>query len=262
MHAPPLYIKYDNTRLGVELREQTSGDAKCGGSAYAPRDPFEEAKTDALLRSIHNEFIACVCAGRGRRLNHTLAHALSDARGRGLFEASGAPGARALLPWSAATAAAAPVAAAPLKAAANASAAARARAQVGRWLPWLGPSLAAKVAEAAAEAEAAAPGVAAASAAAIAAADKRPWRVAWRRRLTKANAAAAAAAAASKSGKKGPPTPPPPLSSLSEAMEATEEEERWLRRGLFDGSVYGGRTAVELGLADGFGDATSHARSR
>jgi protease-4 len=55
-------------KLGVERRLMTAGENKGFMDPFSPRDPKHEAFTKSLLNDIHQQFIAVVRDGRGKRL--------------------------------------------------------------------------------------------------------------------------------------------------------------------------------------------------
>lgn len=58
-------------KLGVERRLMTAGENKGFMDPFSPRDPKHEAFTKSLLNDIHQQFIAVVRDGRGKRLKET-----------------------------------------------------------------------------------------------------------------------------------------------------------------------------------------------
>ncbi|GAB1231936.1 S49 family peptidase [Ferrigenium sp. UT5] len=58
-------------KLGVERRLMTAGENKGFMDPFSPRNPKHEAFTKGLLDDIHQQFIAVVRAGRGKRLHET-----------------------------------------------------------------------------------------------------------------------------------------------------------------------------------------------
>ncbi|MHB1117099.1 S49 family peptidase [Sideroxydans sp.] len=58
-------------KLGVERRLMTAGENKGFMDPFSPRDPKHEAFTKGLLNDIHQQFIAVVRDGRGKRLKET-----------------------------------------------------------------------------------------------------------------------------------------------------------------------------------------------
>ncbi len=58
-------------KLGVERRLMTAGENKGFMDPFSPRDPKHEAFTKGLLNDIHQQFIAVVRDGRGKRLHET-----------------------------------------------------------------------------------------------------------------------------------------------------------------------------------------------
>ncbi len=58
-------------KLGVERRLMTAGENKGFMDPFSPRNPQHEAFTQGLLNDIHQQFIAVVRAGRGKRLKET-----------------------------------------------------------------------------------------------------------------------------------------------------------------------------------------------
>jgi protease-4 len=58
-------------KLGVERRLMTAGENKGFMDPFSPRDPKHEAFTKSLLADIHQQFIAVVRDGRGKRLHET-----------------------------------------------------------------------------------------------------------------------------------------------------------------------------------------------
>ena len=58
-------------KLGVERRLMTAGENKGFMDPFSPRDPKHEAFTKGLLSDIHQQFIAVVRDGRGKRLKET-----------------------------------------------------------------------------------------------------------------------------------------------------------------------------------------------
>ena len=58
-------------KLGVERRLMTAGENKGFMDPFSPRNPKHEAFTKALLEDIHQQFIAVVRNGRGKRLHET-----------------------------------------------------------------------------------------------------------------------------------------------------------------------------------------------
>ncbi|MDD2700577.1 MAG: S49 family peptidase [Sideroxydans sp.] len=58
-------------KLGVERRLMTAGENKGFMDPFSPRNPKQEAFTKGLLEDIHQQFIAVVRDGRGKRLHET-----------------------------------------------------------------------------------------------------------------------------------------------------------------------------------------------
>ncbi len=58
-------------KLGVERRLMTAGENKGFMDPFSPRNPKHEAFTKGLLDDIHQQFIAVVKQGRGKRLKET-----------------------------------------------------------------------------------------------------------------------------------------------------------------------------------------------
>jgi len=58
-------------KLGVERRLLTSGDNKGFLDPFTPTDPVHKAHAEQLLAEIHQQFIAAVREGRGKRLKET-----------------------------------------------------------------------------------------------------------------------------------------------------------------------------------------------
>src|SRR5512142_2733485 len=58
-------------KLGVERRLMTAGENKGFMDPFSPRNPKHEAFTKGLLGDIHQQFIAVVREGRGKRLKET-----------------------------------------------------------------------------------------------------------------------------------------------------------------------------------------------
>ncbi len=58
-------------KLGVERRLMTAGENKGFMDPFSPRNPKHEAFTQGLLEDIHQQFIAVVRQGRGKRLHET-----------------------------------------------------------------------------------------------------------------------------------------------------------------------------------------------
>jgi protease-4 len=58
-------------KLGVERRLMTAGENKGFMDPFSPRNPKHEAFTKSLLADIHQQFIAVVRDGRGKRLHET-----------------------------------------------------------------------------------------------------------------------------------------------------------------------------------------------
>ncbi|MDD5471393.1 MAG: S49 family peptidase [Sideroxydans sp.] len=58
-------------KLGVERRLMTAGENKGFMDPFSPRNPKHEAFTKSLLEDIHQQFIAVVRDGRGKRLKET-----------------------------------------------------------------------------------------------------------------------------------------------------------------------------------------------
>lgn len=58
-------------KLGVERRLMTAGENKAFMDPFSPRNPKHEAFTQSLLNDIHQQFIAVVKQGRGKRLKET-----------------------------------------------------------------------------------------------------------------------------------------------------------------------------------------------
>jgi protease-4 len=58
-------------KLGVERRLLTAGVNKGFLDPFSPVDPKQEAYAEQMLEEIHNQFIAVVRAGRGKRLKET-----------------------------------------------------------------------------------------------------------------------------------------------------------------------------------------------
>ena len=58
-------------KLGVERRLMTAGENKGFMDPFSPRNPKHEAFTKGLLDDIHQQFIAVVREGRGKRLKET-----------------------------------------------------------------------------------------------------------------------------------------------------------------------------------------------
>ena len=55
-------------KIGVERRLMTSGSNKGMLDPFSPRDPIQETYAQAMLDQIHQQFIAVVKSGRGKRL--------------------------------------------------------------------------------------------------------------------------------------------------------------------------------------------------
>ncbi|AUH51723.1 S49 family peptidase [Chromobacterium sp. ATCC 53434] len=55
-------------KLGIERRLKTAGENKAMGDPFSPQNPKHEAIRQQLLDDIHQQFIAAVRAGRGKRL--------------------------------------------------------------------------------------------------------------------------------------------------------------------------------------------------
>lgn len=55
-------------KIGVERRLMTSGSNKGMLDPFSPRDPAQEAHAQAMIDQIHQQFIAVVKKGRGKRL--------------------------------------------------------------------------------------------------------------------------------------------------------------------------------------------------
>ncbi len=58
-------------KLGVERRLMTAGENKGFMDPFSPRNPKHEAFTQQLLDDVHQQFIAVVRQGRGKRLKET-----------------------------------------------------------------------------------------------------------------------------------------------------------------------------------------------
>lgn len=58
-------------KLGVERRLMTAGENKAFMDPFSPRNPKHDAFTQTLLNDIHQQFIAVVKQGRGKRLKET-----------------------------------------------------------------------------------------------------------------------------------------------------------------------------------------------
>ena len=71
-------------KYGVERRVMTSGANKWGaGDPYLDPTEGDLARQASTMATLHDEFIAAVVAGRGHKLNATLAHLLADAADSG-----------------------------------------------------------------------------------------------------------------------------------------------------------------------------------
>jgi protease-4 len=58
-------------KLGVERRLMTAGENKGFMDPFSPRNPKHEEFTKKMLEDIHQQFIAVVKQGRGKRLKET-----------------------------------------------------------------------------------------------------------------------------------------------------------------------------------------------
>jgi protease-4 len=58
-------------KLGVERRLMTAGSNKAMLDPFSPRNPDQDAKVQAMLDQIHQQFIKVVRDGRGKRLKET-----------------------------------------------------------------------------------------------------------------------------------------------------------------------------------------------
>jgi protease IV len=58
-------------KLGVERRLLTAGENKGFMDPFSPRNPKQEEFTRGMLAEIHQQFIAAVKEGRGKRLKET-----------------------------------------------------------------------------------------------------------------------------------------------------------------------------------------------